>query len=88
MIWNIGNGKRPNGNPGKIAFGEPGKICLTEVSGSRPKPCVEGGKGEGRHRLHRDDRKCAGENDRQRVEGGGRCTLKESPAVDEVKFHC
>lgn len=26
------------GNPGKIAFGEPGKICLSEVAGPWPKP--------------------------------------------------
>lgn len=89
MIWNIGNGQRPNGNPGKTAFGEPGKICLSEVAGPWPKPLRRGERGVAVGGLRRDDR--------QLGEGGAGAEAtrgelakriqRESTAGDDADFH-
>lgn len=92
MIWNIGNGQRPNGNPGKTAFGEPGKICLSEVAGPWPKPLRRGERGVAVGGLRRDDRQLGEGGD-----AGGRARKpqgelakripRESTAGDDADFH-
>lgn len=89
MIWNIGNGQRPNGNPGKIAFGEPGKICLSEVAGPWPKPLRRGERGVAVGGLRRDDRQLGegGGAGAEATRGPRKRIPRESTARDDVDFH-